>query len=159
MLTLITICMEEDKMQKELTPNKKYSIVANVVLLVWFFLDMVGISFNNVYLVTRSWRDEGIYFVIFLIAFLLYIFKEQIGKYILSLWLFMWLITQFFSHEWITIIGNGQGKIDYFRDALKWIECETRYIPDVYHTILHIFILIALINTIIFVVKSRMKQS
>ncbi|HWT75292.1 MAG TPA: hypothetical protein VN258_11340 [Mobilitalea sp.] len=146
-------------MQTEITLNKKYSMAANAALLVWFFLDMVGIYFDNEYLVTRSWRDDGIYFVIFLIAFLTYIFKEQIGKYILSVWLSIWLITQFLSHEWFTIVGNGQRKIEYFKNALKWTECETRYIPDVYHTILHILILLALITSLIYVIKQRMKKS
>ena len=57
-------------MQKEIMLNKKYSIAANAVLLLWFFLDMIGIYFENKYLVTRSWREDGIYFVIFLLAFL-----------------------------------------------------------------------------------------
>lgn len=149
----------EDIMQKEIMPNKKYSIAANAVLLLWFFLDMIGIYFENKYLVTRSWREDGIYFVIFLLAFLTYIFKERIGKYVLSAWLSIWLITQFLSHEWFTIAGKGQGMIKYFKNALKWTEGETRYIPDVYHTILHILILTALIATIVFIVKQRRKKS
>ncbi|TCL54088.1 hypothetical protein EDD76_1224 [Kineothrix alysoides] len=52
--------------------------------------------------------------MIFLIAFLLYILKEKAGKYFLLIWLFLWSVTQFFSHEWFTIMGNGEGKIQYF---------------------------------------------
>ncbi len=146
-------------MQTKIKPNKIYSIAANAVLLLWFFLDMVGLYFDEVYLVTRSWRSDGIYFVIFLIAFLTYLFKEQIGKYVLSVWLVMWLTTQFFSHEWFTIVGNGEGKIEYFRASLKWIKCDTRYIPDIYHTILHILILAALIAVIIYAAKLRKSKS
>ncbi len=144
-------------MPAKITLNKKYSLVANAALFIWFFLDMVGIYFGNKYLVTRSWREDGIYLVIFVGALLIYIFKEQLGKYILIVWLSMWLVTQFFSHEWFTIAGNGQKKIEYFNNALKWTECEIRYIPDIYHTILHILILTALITTILYTIKLRKK--
>lgn len=145
-------------MQKERTPNKICSLAVNGALLIWFFLDMVGVYFDNVYLVTRSWQDDGVYFIIFLAVLLLYIFKESIGKYVLSAWLLVWLVTQFLSHEWFTLVGGGQKKIAYFKGALKWATSETRYIPDVYHTVLHILILAALATTIIYIVKLKMKN-
>ncbi len=78
--------------------KKKYCIYANLLLLGWFFLDMVGVYFENTYLVTRSWKDDGIFMIIFVAALILLIFKEHIGKYILAGWQALWLITQFFSH-------------------------------------------------------------
>lgn len=36
----------------------------------------------------------------------------------------------------------------FFKDAIKFVESDTRYFPDVFHTVLHILILIALITTI-----------
>ena len=149
--------MTENNTLKRNTPNKKFSIAANLVLLVWFSLDMTGVYFDTGYLVTRSWRDDGIYFTIFLSALLLYLFKEKIGKYFLSAWLFIWLLTQFLNHEWFTIAGGGTRKIEYFQDALKWVTSETRYIPDVYHTILHLLILSALLTTIIYLIRMRKK--
>lgn len=117
------------------------------------FLDMVGVYFKESYLVTRSWREDGIFFLILLLALLIFAYKERIGKYILSIWLSIWFIAQFFNHEWYTIMGGGQGKIRYFEGAIKWVDSKSIYIPDVYHTILHILILISLITTLAYCIK------
>ncbi|MEG1310345.1 MAG: hypothetical protein RSD06_05685 [Bacilli bacterium] len=132
--------------------NKKYCIISNVTLLLWYFLAMTGVYFGNKYLVTSSYKDEWFFMIVPLIIFIIFIIKENSGKYILLSWLAMWFITQFLSHEWYTIFGSGfmgtkEGKIEYFNDTIKFINSETMYIPDVYHIILHIFIIIAFITT------------
>ncbi len=115
------------------------------------FLDMVGLYFGGeLYLVTRSWKDDGIFFLIFLISLLLFIFKERVGRYILTIWLSIWLVTQFLSHELFTIIGGGEGKIRYFEGSIKLINSDILYIPDLYHIILHVLILIALVTTLLY---------
>lgn len=128
--------------------SKRGCIIANIVLLGWFFLDMAGLHFGELYLVTQSWREDGIFFVIFLISFFLFILKEKVGKYILTIWLGIWLIAQFLSHELFTIIGGGEEKIRYFEGLIKLINSDTIYIPDLYHIVLHVLILIALITTL-----------
>ncbi len=135
--------------------KRKYCLTANIVLLVWFFLDMIGVYFENSYLVSQSWRDDGIFFVIFLIALLAFLLKEKIGKYILIAWESLWLIIQLISHEWYTIAGGGEGKIRYFEGSIKLINPGSRYIPDVYHIILHILILAALITTILYTMRLK----
>lgn len=143
--------------------KKRNCMVFQIVLLVWFFLDMIGVYFGDKCLVTRSYADDGIFFVIYLISLALFIFREKIGKWIVAGWLSMWFIAQFISHEWYTIFGVGfmgsvDGKIKYFLKTIHWLDIKGRYIPDVYHTILHILILSALIATIIYIVKSKKKQ-
>lgn len=54
-------------------------------------------------------------------------------------------------------MGSIEGKIEYFSGTLQWIRIEGKYIPDVYHTILHILILLTLISTIIYIAKSKKK--
>ncbi len=131
--------------------RKRSCIITNIVLLGWFFLDMVGLYFGGeLYLVTRSWKDDGIFFLIFLISLLLFIFKERVGRYILTIWLSIWLVTQFLSHELFTIIGGGEGKIRYFEGSIKLINSDILYIPDLYHIILHVLILIALVTTLLY---------
>jgi hypothetical protein len=137
--------------------RKRSCIIANIVLLGWFFLDMVGLYFGELYLVTRSWKDDGIFFLIFLISLLLFIFKERVGKYILAIWLGIWLVTQLLSHELFTIIGGGEGKIRYFEGSIKLINSNTLYIPDLYHIILHVLILIALITTLLYSITLEKK--
>ncbi|MCC3866189.1 hypothetical protein [Terrisporobacter petrolearius] len=142
--------------------KKKYCIISNVVLLLWYFLAMIGVDFGNKYLVTSSYKEEWFFMVIPLVIFIVFVFKEQVGKYLLLIWNSMWLITQFLSHEWYTIfrdgfMGSTEGKIEYFKDAIKIFTSETVYIPDVYHIILHILIIIALTTTIIYSFDKKSK--
>lgn len=98
------------------------------------------------------------FFLIYLSVVILFIVKEYIGKWIVIAWLAMWFGIQFICHEWYTIFNDGfmgtlEGKIEYFSGTIQWLQIDGRYIPDVYHTILHILILSALISTIIYSVK------
>ncbi|MDD6395552.1 MAG: hypothetical protein PUB37_05130 [Firmicutes bacterium] len=130
--------------------SKRVSIIANICLLLWFTLDMTGLYFGDKYLVARSYADDGIFFVIYAAAFALFLFKDKIGKIILSIWLAMWFVTQFMSHWWFTIFGGGEGKIQYFDGAVKIIESNNIYIPDLYHIVLHILILAAFVYTLLY---------
>ena len=58
--------------------KKNFVLIPTILLLMWFFLDMIGISFNNTYLVSRSFGEDGVFFIIYLVSLLLYIFKEKI---------------------------------------------------------------------------------
>lgn len=138
--------------------EKRPCMIINFVLLAWFFLDMIGIHFGESYLVTRSWKEDGIYFLIYLVLLLLFNYKERIGKILLAVWLGIWLVSQFFSHEWFTIMGGGEGKSRYFEGSMKWINSDTHYIPDVYHTILHILILIAFVTLLSYSIKPKNKN-
>jgi len=134
--------------------NKKICLISNLCLLLWFFLDMVGISINGHILVTRSYSDDGIFFLIFFVLFIWYVFKDKIAKYFLMGWLLIWFLAQFLSHWYYTIFGPSKGKINYFADTIKLIPSSNIYIPDLYHIILHILILISLINMIIHCITS-----
>ena len=142
--------------------KKIYCIISQVVLLIWFFLDMTGLYFGDKCLVTTSYKDDGILFLIYLAAIILFLAKEKIGRWLVIVWLSMWFVIQFMCHEWYTIFNNGfmgslEGKIEYFSGTIHWLIIEGRYIPDVYHTILHILILGALTVTIIYTAKIRKK--
>ena len=133
--------------------KKTYCIIAQMILLLWFFLDMIGIHFGEKCLVTRSYKEDGIFFLIYLIAVVLFIIEEKFGK---------WFVIQFLCHEWYTIFNSGfmgtlEGKIEYFSGTIQWLQIDGRYIPDVYHTILHILIIISLTVTIIYSAKSKKK--
>ena len=143
---------------------KKYCVISNIVLLCWYFLAMTGVYFGNKYLVTRSYKDDWIFMVIPLTAFIVFLVKEKIGKFILIAWLLMWFVTQFLSHEWYTIFGSGfmgsmDGKIKYFMGSIKFINSKTLYIPDVYHTILHVLIIVTLVITIIYSVGKKKRNN
>lgn len=137
---------------------KKITVLSNLVLLAWFFLDMVGLSFGNNILVTRSYKEDGIYFIIFVVALLLFHFKERIGKYILLIWLSIWLSTQFYSHWYITIVGPWERMNTYFADTIKLITTNKIYIPDLYHIVLHLFILVSIGSLIVFLISFSKKH-
>ena len=136
--------------------GKNICIVLQVLLLVWFFLDMTGMTIGGQCLVTRSYQEDGIFFLIYLVAFVLFLFWKQIGRWIMACYTSLWFVTQFICHEWYTIFNGGfmgslQGKIDYFADTIHWITVDGKYIPDLYHTILHVLILSVAVSTFIFI--------
>ncbi|MBQ8123913.1 MAG: hypothetical protein IJ170_11530 [Ruminococcus sp.] len=140
--------------------KKSYCIIPQLLLLAWFFLDMIGIYFSDSYLVTRSYKEDGIFFLFYLVTVILFIFKEKVGKWAVAVWTSIWFVIQFLCHEWYTIFGKGimgplEGKIKFFSGAVKWLEIEGRYIPDVYHTILHILILAVVITSAIYIRNTK----
>ena len=72
------------------------------------------------------------------------------GKWILFGILLLWFIVQFMCHWYYTIFGASERKLqgynDCFRDAVRLFPMsDTRLIPDLYHIILHLLILLNLI--------------
>lgn len=135
--------------------KKQYCVCVNILLLGWFFLDMVGVYFEDTYLVTRSWKDDGIFMIIFVAVLFLFIFKDRIGKYILVGWQTLWLITQFVFHEWYIIVGGGEEKMRYFSGSIKLFYSGSRYIPDLYHIVLHILIAVSLVLTSLYIIRNK----
>ena len=45
--------------------KKKYCMIPLIALLIWFFLDMTGLYFGENCLVTTSYKDDGIFFIIY----------------------------------------------------------------------------------------------
>lgn len=142
---------------------KKTCIAFQIILLVWFFLDMIGVYFGDKCLVTQSYKEDGLFFLIYFTAIILFIIKDQIGKWIVAVWTSIWFVIQFLCHEWYTIFNGGimgslEGKIKYFSETVQWIKIEGKYIPDIYHTVLHILILLVIITTFMFIKKTGNKK-
>lgn len=140
--------------------KKRFAIIANIVLLVWYSLSMFGLKLGNKYLVEGAFKDDWMFLVIPVITFLVYIFTRKIGKYIHLVWLLMWFTTQFLCHEWYTLfesgfMGNTEDKIAYFKDCIQVANASGRYVPDLYHIVLHVFILTAFISIVIIPDKSK----
>ena len=134
--------------------KKKY-IIGNVILLLWYVLSMTGLKIGDKYLVTSAFKEEWIFMLIPTVTFILCLTVGKIGRYIHLAWLGMWFITQFLSHEWYTIFGTGfmgdmEKKIAYFADCIQLIDVSKRYVPDLYHIVLHILIIIAFVMTLLF---------
>lgn len=138
--------------------KKKMFLICQILLLIWFFLDMTGVYLKDGYLVTRSYIDDGLFFVIYLATVVLFIAKDKIGKWAVLGWSVIWFIAQFMSHELATITGNGyENKTHYFEGAIKWLEIDGVYVPDVYHTVLHILILAVIVTGSVYVFQKSKK--
>ncbi|MEW9095479.1 MAG: hypothetical protein AB2417_10400 [Clostridiaceae bacterium] len=138
--------------------SKKNAIVVNVFLIIWFFMDMVGLNIGDNILVTSSYKDDGIFFIILLAAFIWFIIRDNIGKYVLVGWLFIWFATQFYFHWYFTMFGPWEGKINYFANTIKLIPSSNIYIPDLYHIVLHVLILASLISMITYCVVPKKEK-
>ncbi|MBR2223831.1 MAG: hypothetical protein IJ973_05845 [Christensenellaceae bacterium] len=89
-------------------------------------------------------------FCLYSIGLLCYYLLQPFGKWVLFSVLTFWFIVQFFCHWFYTIFGATRKKIqgynDCFRDTIRLFPMsEKRLIPDLYHIVLHILILINLI--------------
>ncbi len=137
--------------------EKKIMIIFNLLLFLWFFLDMTGLSIFGNTLVSRSYKEDGIFFLIYLVLLLGFLINEKIGLYILTLWLFLWFMTQFLSHWYFTIFGPWEKKRQYFSETIKLFQTKEVYIPDIYHIVLHVLILLALIGCIRYFICGKKK--
>ena len=75
------------------------------------------------------------------------LFLRPAGKWVLLGILAMWFIVQFFCHWYYTFFGAGTEKISgynkCFRDTVRLFPMkEDRVIPDLYHIVLHVLILL-----------------
>ncbi|HQG01123.1 MAG TPA: hypothetical protein PLK23_09250, partial [Clostridia bacterium] len=86
---------------------RKTCMIFQTLLLMWFFLDMTGVSLGDKCLVTQSYREDGVFFLIYLFTVILFIVKVHIGKWLVVVWTSLWFIIQFLSHEWYTIFNCG----------------------------------------------------
>ena len=79
---------------------------------------------------------------------------HPVGKWILFGILLLWFIVQFMCHWYFTIFGASEKKLqgynECFRDSIRIIPAsDKRLIPDFYHIVLHILILINMILCLI----------
>ncbi len=130
-------------------------MIFNIPLLVWFFLDMTGMIIGDKVLVSQAYKDDGIFFAMYVSALIGFMCLKRRWKIVLPIWLSVWLVGQIKFHWYVTIFGPWEGKNRYFADTIKLINHQERYIPDLYHIVLHILILVALVSSIGYFRKSH----
>lgn len=128
----------------------------SIVLWLWFLGCTFTWRFGKVLLVEGMGLKslEFAVLLFFTAGIALYLLIEPIGKWVLFLELLLWLIVQFFCHEYFTIFGASKRKLEgynrCFQDSVKLFPAsESRLIPDLYHIVLHMLIIadLALIAT------------
>ena len=140
---------------------KKICVFFIFILFMWFSMDMTGFKIGKFTLVEAAWNSiDGIWWLIFVSLSIVFVIKDKIGKYLLSIFMFLWLLIQFFSHWYFTIFGASDSKISsynhYFEETYQIIpSSDTIIIPDLYHIVLHILITITMISLLVFFKYNR----
>ena len=126
-------------------------IILSALLWIWFLGCTISWRFGKVVLV----NGEGVkslefgVLVLFSVGMVLYILFEPVGKWVLLSELVLWLVIQFFCHEYFTIFGVSERKLSGYNQCFEGTVklfpiSETRLIPDLYHIVLHILLAVDL---------------
>lgn len=124
-------------------------IIFQAALWIWFLGCVITYRAGKRLLVEGMGIKSAEFFMLCLYSAALaaYYLIRPVGKWILLGVLILWFIVQFFCHWRYTIFGASRSKLkgynDCFRGTIRiWPASETRLIPDLYHVILHLLILL-----------------
>lgn len=131
------------------------SIIAyifEVVLLIWFFGCIVTYRLGNVLLVEGMGIKSAEFgmLVVYVASILLRVVLPQVGNWFVLSVLVVWLVVQYFCHWNFTIFGATPEKIRGYNRCFEGSLCivprrEDRLIPDFYHIVLHVLIVLNLV--------------
>ena len=137
-------------------PAVAITIICQVVLWIWFLGCTITYKIGKKILVGGVGIKSAKFFMLCLYTLGVIAFHclQPAGKWILFGILLLWFIVQFMCHWYFTIFGASEKKLqgynECFRDSIRIIPAsDTRLIPDLYHTVLHILILINIILCLI----------
>ena len=127
------------------------TIVISCLLWLWFLGCTTTWRFGKVLLV-EGMGIKSIEFAVlclFTVGIVAYWLWEPVGEWILLVELTLWLVAQFFSHEYYTIFGASEKKLQgynrCFEGTIKLFpKNKKRLIPDLYHIVLHLLIAVNL---------------
>jgi len=75
---------------------KKVCLFSVGALFIWFSMDMTGLKIGEFTLVEAAWNSiDGIWWLIFVVLSIVFVAKDKIGKYLLTIFMFLWLLIQF----------------------------------------------------------------
>ena len=122
-------------------------IVVSCLLWLWFLGCTFTWKFGKVLLVEGMGLKsiEFVALVLFTLGIGSFLLWEPIGKWVLLVELALWLVEQFFCHEYFTIFGSSSKKLKGYNECFngtvkQFPVSETRLIPDLYHIVLHLLI-------------------
>lgn len=124
------------------------NILIQTALWIWFLGCITTYRIGKYLLVEGMGIKSAEFIMLCLYSFGLvsYYFFQPIGKWILLTILVLWFIVQFLCHWYYTIFGASEKKLkgynDCFKDTIRIFPVsEKRLVPDLYHIILHVFIM------------------
>lgn len=134
-----------------------FIIVVSLFLWLWFLGCTTTWKLGKVLLVEGMGVKsiEFLALILFTLSLGSFILFEAVGKWILLAWLSLWLVEQFFCHWYFTIFGASEMKLRGYNECFKYTArifpmSEKRLVPDLYHTVLHLLIIIDLVFVAIY---------
>ncbi len=133
-------------------------IIVSCLLWLWFLGCTTTWRFGKVLLV-EGMGIKSIEFaalVSFTCGIAAFLLWESVGKWILLAILSLWLVGQFFCHEYFTIFGASENKLKGYNECFEgtvklFPASKTRLIPDLYHIVLHLLITFDLVLLIVYI--------
>lgn len=132
------------------------TILIQIALWTWFFGCIVTYRIGKYLLVEGMGikSAEFIMFCLYSIGLVSYHFFQPAGKWVLLALLVFWFVVQFFCHWYYTIFGASEKKLkgynNCFRETIRFFPMsDKRLVPDLYHIILHMLILVNIIFCLI----------
>ena len=124
-------------------------LIFELVLLAWFWGCIVTYKIGKCTLVDGMGihSAEFIMLLIYTMSILSYLLFPKIGRFIVLAALVFWLIVQFFCHWYYTLFGASDMKIKGYNECFKntiriFPQRDNKIIPDLYHIVLHLLILV-----------------
>ena len=127
-------------------------IILQAALWIWF----LGCTFT--YRIGKRVLVEGMGFksvefrmlCVYTLALILFYACRPVGKGLLFAVLLLWIAVQFRCHWYYTIFGASEQKLkgyySAFRDTVRIFPAsDTRLVPDLYHIVLHILIVLNIV--------------
>lgn len=129
-----------------------FVVLIQIVLWIWFFGCIKTYRIGKYLLVEGMGIKSAEFFMfcLYSIGLISFYFFQSVGKWVLLFVLVFWFVVQFFCHWYFTIFGVSEKKLKGYNECFKdtihiFPMSEKRLIPDLYHMILHILILVNII--------------
>lgn len=129
-----------------------FGIILQAALWIWFLGCVTTWRFGK-WLLVEGMGLKSVEFAMLCLysaGLVAYYTLQPAGKWILAGILILWFVVEFFCHWFFTIFGASERKLqgynDCFRDTVHLVPMsEKRVIPDLYHMIQHLLILLNII--------------
>ena len=125
------------------------TLILQLVLWIWFFGCITTYRIGKKLLVEGMGikSAEFIMLCLYSLGLTAYYLLVPAGRWILFGVLVFWFVVQFFCHWYYTLFGASEKKLagynDCFRDTVRLFPMsEERLVPDLYHIVLHLLILL-----------------
>lgn len=142
---------------------KKYKIVGLTIfglLFIWFSFNLTGLRFGDIILVKSCFIDEPIdiiFWCIYTGCFILFILKDSIGKYAMTVYSLLWGMMQLSNYF------KNASEIKSYNETFSEMHhifgvSDLLVIKDTYHLLLDILILIAVCYGIFYIALTILKK-